>query len=144
MECSQIMRNPIAIEPHASVGDAARTMRDEITGFLPVWDAERRPIGVITDRDIAVRACAAKLDVEQARVSDIMSRDLVSCRTTDDLRHAEELMTRYQKWRIVVVNDDGTLAGVISVTDLSHGEPPLSVGPIVRQVCARELRVKSR
>ena len=81
MHCHEIMTVKVeSVAPHLTVELAARKMRDHILGFLPVCDEEGRVLGVLTDRDIALRVCAAGQHADQMRVEEIMSRPVVACR----------------------------------------------------------------
>jgi CBS domain-containing protein len=115
-------------------------MRDAGIGFLPVCDDERHLLGVLTDRDIAVRVCATGRAPSETPVQDIMSRDIVGCSPSDPVSVAESLMAKNLKSRIVMIDDDGRLVGLISLVDLAQYEDPLAVARLVRQVGIREFR----
>jgi CBS domain-containing protein len=105
--------------PQASVESAARTMRDQNIGFLPVCDEAMHVIGTLTDRDIALRVVANSLPTLTA-VESVMTREVVSCRPEDDLDYARELMGRNRKSRIMCISREGQLVGVISLSDLAQ------------------------
>lgn len=109
-------------------------MREKNIGFLPVCDSSSAPIGTITDRDIAVRVVARNLASATA-VSDVMTRDVVACRTTDDVEHAKALMAQHQKSRIMCIDDAGHVAGVISLSDIAQKGDAAAT---LRDVSARE------
>jgi len=139
MLCSEIMKLDVeCVSPKTSLREAARAMRDRNIGFLPVCDEERRSIGVVTDRDIAVRAIAEGCG-DSTPVETIMTREVVSCRPEDELRHAHELMARHRKSRIVCVDRRGRVKGVISLSDLADLDE-LEGGSTLREVSAREHR----
>jgi CBS domain-containing protein len=101
-----------------SVKDAAARMRENDVGFLPVCDAEGgKLIGTLTDRDIAVRLVAEGMPVSTP-VAEVMTRQVVYCHTEDDVRDACELRESNQVSRMVVLDDNEHIAGVISVADL--------------------------
>ncbi len=102
-----------------SVQEAAARMRDRDIGFLPVVDAQGIVIGTLTDRDIVVRVLADGGDAATP-VSMCMTREVIGCFRSDDVHKAEELMALYQKARVVVLDDRGMLAGVISLSDLAR------------------------
>src|SRR5262249_33660533 len=97
-----------------SVQEAAARMRDRDIGFLPVVDGQGVVIGTLTDRDIAIRVVAEGGHLSTP-VAMCMTREVIGCFRTDDVRKAEELMALYQKARVVVLDDRGMLAGVISL-----------------------------
>lgn len=143
MLCRDVMRNEV--EPARkgqSLDEVARRMRDAQTGFLPVCDEVGRVIGVVTDRDIAVRACAERLPVASTGVDRIMTRSVISCSAEDPLARVGELMAQHQRSRIVITDGDGRLLGVVSMTDLAQYEEPLQLARILRQVSSREFRFR--
>jgi CBS domain-containing protein len=118
MRCSEIMKTEVeCVSPQTSIREAARRMRDYAIGFLPVCDDSMRPLGTITDRDIAVRAVAGELST-RGPVSACMSADVIECSPRDDVEYARELMGRYRVSRIMCTGGDGRLEGIISLSDL--------------------------
>jgi CBS domain-containing protein len=139
MLCSEIMKSEIeCLSPGDTADLAARKMRDHNVGFLPVLDDSLRVVGTITDRDIAVRLVASSLPLVTP-VADLMSSDLVSCRPSDDVRSAEQLMGLHRVSRILCVEEDGVLAGVISLSDIAQHESPVMAAQTLREVTAREI-----
>lgn len=144
MQCQEIMcRHVEVIGPDDGIPLAAARMREQRIGFLPVCDADGRVVGVLTDRDIALRVCADHRLPDETFVRDVMSEEVVGCRVSDRVERALDLMARRQKMRIVVFDDQGRLAGVISWSDLAQVEEPLRVARLMRDVAAREYRVRS-
>ena len=101
--------------PADSVADAARAMREEDAGFLPVLDGDRL-VGVLTDRDIVVRVVAERADPSEVSVGEVMSTDVQTIGPDDDLSDAAKLMRDGEVRRLPVVDEGGRLVGV-----LSHG-----------------------
>lgn len=100
----------------ASVVDAARTMVEADIGFLVVVDAGGKPVGVVTDRDIVVRAVVpARRD---ATVADVMTRHPVCVRDQATVTEAAELMADRQCRRLALTDDAGRITGVVSLDDL--------------------------
>lgn len=110
------------VHRRATLKDAAAKMAKLNIGALPVADRASL-VGMITDRDIAVRGVAAGLDPKSAHVEEIMTAGVVECREDQDLNDAIGLMERHGLRRIVVVNDHGKPVGIISVEDLAHRAP---------------------
>jgi CBS domain-containing protein len=108
----------VSVLPDTTIVDAALVMKNLDIGPLPVVDAGRL-VGVITDRDITVRATAEGLDPLTTQVSDVMTREVVACREDDDVRHAAQLMQDVQLRRLLVVDDSGHLTGIVSIGDLA-------------------------
>jgi CBS domain-containing protein len=90
-------------------------------------------VGTLTDRDIVVRAVADQLSY-QSQVEDVMTADVVSCRPEDDLERAEELMRANQVSRVLVLDDDGRIAGVISLADIARYELEREAGHTLADV----------
>lgn len=138
MLCNELMKRELeTLKPRDDVRAAARKMRDANVGFLPVVDEHRKVHGVLTDRDIALR-CVAEDVSPDTRVSDLMTHQVVACRANEDIRKAEELMARHQKSRVLCLDDDGRLVGVISLSDIAQVEEADRVRVTVRQVTSRE------
>lgn len=138
MQCSEIMKaQPECIGPAVTAGDAAKRMREKNIGFLPVCDDSGAPIGTVTDRDLAVRVVAPGL-TSATPVGDVMTREVIACRTTEDLEHAKALMAQHRKSRIMCIDDAGRLAGVISLSDIAQNGDAATT---LRDVSAREAHV---
>jgi CBS domain-containing protein len=121
MKAQDIMsRNPTCVTPDTTLVDAARLMKDENIGVIPVVESEnsRRLVGVLTDRDIAVRAVAEGRDGVTTSVGHIMTSDVRTSSTTDSVNDVMELMGREQVRRIPIVDDRGALVGIISQADI--------------------------
>jgi CBS domain-containing protein len=138
MLCSEIMKSEIeCMSPSDPADLAARKMRDHNVGFLPVCDDALHAVGTLTDRDIAIRLVAQNLPLVTS-VGELMSMDVVACRPTDDVRRAEELMGLHRVSRVLCVDEDGTLAGIISLSDIAQHETPIAAAQTLRDVTARE------
>ncbi len=101
------------------VTELAVTMGDLDVGSLPIGTAED-PKGVVTDRDILYRVVARGLDPAQTRARDIMSAPLIACRAEDSLQAAMDLMTAHRVRRLAVTNGSGSVAGWVTLADLSR------------------------
>jgi len=121
MKAQDIMsKDPICVTPDTSLADAARLMKDENIGVVPVVDAEssRRLIGILTDRDIAIRAVAEGRDGATTSVGHIMTADVRTSTPSDSVNDVMELMGREQVRRVPVVDDRGALVGIIAQADI--------------------------
>ena len=103
-----------ALEP---VVDAARLMREQHVGSLPVTDNEKL-VGMITDRDITTRVVAEAADPKMISVGDVYSRDLISVEPDQDLDEALRLMARHQVRRLPVI-ENGSLVGIVAQADIA-------------------------
>ena len=140
MRCREIMKSDVeSVSSTDSAQTAARLMRDENVGFLPVCDQSKRVIGTITDRDLTIRVLA-EASPSTTRVEDVMTREVVCCRPDDDLEDAEKLMGKNQKSRIVVIDAGGALVGVISLSDIAQREVGPKASQTLREVSQREVR----
>jgi CBS domain-containing protein len=120
MQCEEIMKTDVqCLSEQDQVVDAARKMRDEGVGFLPICDGDSQVLGTITDRDIVIRVVAENRPLDETPVADVMTREVIACRPEDDVSRAEELMGRHHKSRILVIDDDRQLVGIISLSDLA-------------------------
>src|SRR5579863_10351449 len=98
MRCREVMNHVVVrVAPEDSVGHAARRMLEADVGFLPVCDEQGRVIGVLTDRDIALRVCGENGRSGETRVADVMTREVLSCRPGHPLGHAERIMRATRK-----------------------------------------------
>lgn len=140
-------RHPRAVNGQTSVSEAARLMEADDIGSLPVVevgpgraegeDTEReaaRLVGLLTDRDIAIRVVAAGRDPETTSVSEVASRDVVTVGPEDDLDDALAQMARAQVRRLPVVVRDQELVGMLSQADLSRGAKEKQVGELVEAI----------
>jgi CBS domain-containing protein len=121
MKIHDIMtRDPSCVTPDATVRDAAQLMKREDVGIVPVIDGQNAKtlVGVITDRDIAIR-CVAEGKDSNTRVRDCMTASKVAtCRENDDVDRAMEAMRTEQVRRIPIVDDRGALIGIVAQADI--------------------------
>ena len=138
MRCEQIMKRTVeCVTAKDSVQVAARKMRDQNVGFLPVCENGTKVIGTITDRDIAVRACADDRAASQTKIGDVMTKEVIACRPSDDIARAQELMSKHHKSRMLCIDDGGKLVGVISLSDIAQHQPDAGAETL-REVTTRE------
>jgi len=108
----------VTVSRDTPLADAARMMRDSDVGPLPVAD-EGRLVGVLTDRDITIRAVANGKDPFSTRVDEVMTPKVVCCLDTDEVERAAEMMQSAQLRRLLVVDEGGRLAGIVSLGDIA-------------------------
>jgi CBS domain-containing protein len=119
MKAKDIMTaSPCCCSPTDSVQDVARTMRDHDCGAVPVTD-EGRLVGIVTDRDLTVRALASGMDHE-ARVNDVITREPCSCHADADLSEVQRVMSDQQVRRVPIVDADKRCVGIVSQADLAR------------------------
>ena len=127
MKCRDVMaENPICCLPEDNVGQAARVMRRERVGSVPVVTDElkRELIGVITDRDLAFKVVGESRDTIHTRVYDVMTPAVIACRDDDDVITALMAMEEHQIRRVPVMDHSGRLVGIIAEADISVRMPP--------------------
>jgi CBS domain-containing protein len=116
---SEIMSSDVqVVAPEDSLRAAAQLMQDRDVGALPVCEGNTL-VGIVTDRDIAVRGVAGGLDPDQDRVSDVMTDSVEVCSADDDAQAVMRLMGEMQVRRLPVVDGDGRLMGIVSLADLA-------------------------
>lgn len=127
-------RNVEVIGPDATLEDAARKLDALDIGPLPVCENDRL-VGMITDRDITVRATAMGEDPKTTHVRDAMTRHVVCCHEDDDVRAATRLMEDKQIRRLPVLNSEDRLVGIVSLGDLAvSGKDERLSGTVLEQV----------
>ena len=135
MKLSSIMTGGIeTIPPQASLAEAARKMASQDIGSLPVCAEPRCVVGIITDRDITVRAVARGMDPNQTRVEEVMTRDVLSCSSEAEVEHACELMERRQVRRLLVTGQDETPVGIVSLGDIALCLRESQSGEVLKKV----------
>ncbi|HET6425433.1 MAG TPA: CBS domain-containing protein [Planctomycetaceae bacterium] len=117
-------RNVECVSPQTTLQDAAQRMRDLDIGPLPVCDGDRL-VGVLTDRDIAVRAVADGEDPRWISVEAVMSPDVITCQEDQTVDQAAELMQRHLIRRLLVLNGDHRISGILSLGDLATQQPDI-------------------
>jgi CBS domain-containing protein len=136
MNVKEIMHaNPTFISPNTTIQKAANIMKNIDSGFLPICNGEKL-IGTITDRDIVVRFVAeAKDPTTSTSVEDIMSQKIIYCYEDDDIEMAAQKMEQEHIRRLVVLNNNKKLVGIISVGDISAKLPDSKLsGEIMNKV----------
>ena len=119
MQIREVMTHGVeVVGPDATLQEAARTMERLDIGSVPVCDGERL-VGMLTDRDITVRATAEGRDPASTPVRDIMTQDVLYCFEDDDIQAAAETMQRAQIRRLVVLDRSKRLVGFVSLGDLA-------------------------
>ena len=124
--------DPRSIGASASVVEAARLMRKEHIGSLPITD-DKNLVGMITDRDITTRVVAEAADLTTTSVGDVYSRDLISVEPEKDLEEALQLMARHQVRRLPVV-ENGRLVGIVAQADIALSENEKKTGELVEAI----------
>ncbi len=124
--------NPTTIEPSTTAAEAARIMKTEDVGSLPIMESDRL-VGVVTDRDLAIRLLAEGKGGETA-VGEIASRDVVTVDPEQSLDEAARLMAEHQLRRLPVCEEDGKLVGILAQADIAESGQDTLTGETVQQI----------
>ena len=126
------------VAPNAKLQVIAKKMRDYDIGSIPVCDGGKL-IGILTDRDIAVRALANGKDVAKLEAKDVMSKDVIFCRDTEQAEDAIRIMEDNKIRRLPVLNEAKKLIGMVSLGDISHALSQDLTGEVTRAVTAHHV-----
>jgi CBS domain-containing protein len=122
MKCDVVMtKNPVCCLPNDMVAKVAQLMKRENIGPIPVIENEetRKLVGIVTDRDLALKIVAEGRDAKSTKVEAVMTRKVVTCRAEDDLQIALDAMSKHQLRRIPIVDNDNKILGIISQADVA-------------------------
>ena len=123
------------IAPDTPLADIAGRMDQEDIGALPVGEDDRL-IGMVTDRDIAVRAFANSLDPAQLKACDVMSKPIIYCTANEELEDAVRIMEREQVRRLPVIDENHRMVGMLSLGDVAAQAPASLAGETLKAVSA--------
>ena len=134
MQLKDLMSREVeVIHPNATIAEAAQRMEALDVGPLPVCDGERL-VGMLTDRDITVRATAAGQDPNTTPVREVMTPDVLYCFEDQDAEEAATLMEDHQIRRLPVLNRDHRLVGIVALGDLALELDRETSGEVLEQV----------
>jgi len=121
-KCRDLMtKDPVCCLPAETASRAAQLMRQHDVGVIPVVtdEAQKKLVGIVTDRDLAIRVVAEGGNPQTVRIEEIMSRDIVSCSPDDDCQQALRLMEEHKVRRIPARDNSGRVVGIISQSDVA-------------------------
>ena len=107
------------VEPGTSVKELAKRMREHDVGAIPVGENDKL-IGMVTDRDIVVRACAEGGAPESVTARDVMTKGVVFCRDLEEVEDAVRIMEQKQIRRLPVIDENKRMVGMLALGDISH------------------------
>ena len=125
--------NPSTIETDGFVIEAAKIMKAEDAGVVPVTE-NGRLIGMVTDRDIAIRVVAEGKDPQSTSVREVASKDLVTIDPQQDLDEALRLMAQHQVRRLPVIEEDSRLVGDVAQADVAREGDDTKTGQVVQEI----------
>ena len=123
-------QRPRALDSKTPLNEVAKVMETDDVGAVPLVDGDRL-VGIVTDRDIVVRAIAKGKDPSGMPASEVSSRELVTVHPDDNLSDALELMARHQVRRVAVTAEDDRLIGVVSQADIAREGKDKDTGQLV-------------
>ncbi len=121
-KCDEIMtKNPVCCLPTDTVDKVAKLMKKEDIGSIPVINNEkaRELVGIVTDRDLALKIVADGKDAKSTKVQEAMTRKVVTCRVDDDLQKALDSMSKHQLRRLPIVDSNNSIVGIIAQADVA-------------------------
>ena len=137
-KCSEVMtKTPVCCLPNDNVAKAAELMKSENIGSIPVIENEQtqKLVGIVTDRDLALKIVADGLDAKSTKVEAVMTRRVVTCLADDDLQKALDAMAEHQLRRIPVVDDENKIVGIISQADVAtRADEPEKTAEVVKEI----------
>jgi CBS domain-containing protein len=125
--------DPYTIDAGKSVAYAAKMMRDEDVGVAPIVESDKL-VGMLTDRDIAVRVVAEGKDPERVTVREVASKQVVTVDPQQDLEEALRIMAKHQVRRLPVLEEDGRLVGVVAQADVAREGDDKETGQLVQEI----------
>jgi CBS domain-containing protein len=125
--------NPRGVEARTPIVEAARLLKSEDVGSLPVLEGDRLQ-GIVTDRDIVLKVVAERKDPQSTTVGEIASRELVTVDPQQDLDEALRLMARHQVRRLPVVEEDGRLVGMLAQADIAEEVKAKKAGELLEDI----------
>jgi CBS domain-containing protein len=110
------------LEASTPLVEVARKMREHDVGAIPIGEKDRL-VGMVTDRDITLRAVAESKDAHNLTARDVMSKGIIYCRDTEDVEDATRIMEQKQIRRLPVLDEQKRLVGMLSLGDVAHSAP---------------------
>ena len=120
--CNEVMtKNPVCCLPDDTVAKVAQVVQSENIGSIPVIENEQtqKLVGIVTDRDLALKIVAKGHDAKSTKVEAVMTRQIVTCQAGDDLQKALDAMAEHQLRRIPIVDNDNKIVGIIAQADVA-------------------------
>ena len=137
-KCNEVMtKNPVCCLPIDNVARVAGLMKNRIIGSIPVIENEqtKKLVGIVTDRDLALKIVAEGRDPNSTQVETVMTRKVVTCHAEDDLQKALDAMAEHQLRRIPVVDNDYRVVGIIAQADVAtRADQPGKTAEMVKEI----------
>jgi CBS domain-containing protein len=130
-------RNPVFGVPTDRVDKVAQLMKREDVGPIPIVDnpESKKLVGIVTDRDLAIKIVAEGRDAKRTQVQEVMTTILFTCREGDDIKQALDAMSQHQVRRIPVINNNHEVVGIIAQADIATRiDDPKTTGKVVEEI----------
>lgn len=138
MICSEVMTStPVCCLPNDDVVSAAKKMKRFDIGSIPIIETEKdkKLVGILTDRDLALKIVAEGRDPKSIKIEEVMTINVMACRTDDNLQKALDIMADSQLRRIPVVDSDNRIIGIIAQADVATRlDQPEKTGAMVKDI----------
>jgi CBS domain-containing protein len=136
--CGDVMtRNLVVAQPDDTVTSVAKQMKEWDVGPIPIVEdtVTKKLVGVVTDRDLAMKVVAEGKDPTTTTVKEVMTEDVVTCRESEDIQETMEAMSQHQLRRILVVDAENNLVGIIAQADIAtRMDKPEKTGEVVKEI----------
>ena len=143
-KCEEVMtKNPVCCLPNDTAAKVAQLMKHENVGSIPVIeDAQtKKLVGIVTDRDLALKIVAEGLDAKSTKVEAVMTRKVVTCLASDDLQKALDAMAEHQLRRLPVVDNDNKVLGIIAQADVAtRVNQPEKTAEMVKEISQENVK----
>lgn len=121
MKVQEFMCNKVAcVTPQDTIYNVAKVMQSNHIGCVPVCDEQKQICGIITDRDIVLRAVACNKDIQNTMASEIMTTDLCTCKQDDEMTNAQSQMEFNQIRRLPVCDNQNRVVGMLTIGNLAN------------------------
>ena len=130
-------KNPVCALPDDTVASVAQLMRERDIGPVPIVEDKisKKLLGIVTDRDLAIKVVAEGRDPKTTTVKEVMTKDVVTCRENDKIGSTLDAMSKHQLRRILVVDADNMLVGIIAQADIAtRMNEPEKTGEVVKEI----------
>ena len=137
-KCNEVMtKNPVCCLPNDMVAKVAQLMKSKDIGTVPIVENEqtKKLVGIVTDRDLALKIVAEGRDAKSTKAEEVMTRKVVTCRGEDDVQKALDAMSEHQLRRIPVVDNDNRVIGIIAQADVAtRVDQPAKTAEVVKGI----------
>ena len=137
-KCNEVMtKNPVCCLPNDSVSKVAQLMKGQDFGSVPIIENEqtKKLVGIVTDRDLALKIVAEGRDPKSTKAEEVMTRKVVTCRAEDDVQKALDAMSEQKLRRIPVVDNNHGIVGIIAQADVAtRVDQPEKTAAVVRGI----------